>query len=173
LAAVLLARPASALDDRVEATCSAATGGDITSSTISIVCGAPSDQLEALACDHTKPLEDLAESQKDLLGHLCNRLDLDRAQLQAALKVAGEAGVLPDRIADWLIEIAAHYRQLLQQVEAGAGDDPDAARPEEAVDALTGALSVFDAAGDADRAGGRARALLDHARAAARGRPAG
>ena len=128
LAAALLVRPAFALGDRVEATCSAATGGDITGSTVSIVCGVPPGQLEALVRDRTKPLEDLAQSQKDLLGHLRDQLDLNQAQLQAALKAAGEAEVPPGQLADRLVEIAARYRELLHQVEAGTGDGPEAAR---------------------------------------------
>jgi hypothetical protein len=40
------------------------------------------------------------------------------------LKAAGEADVPSDR----LVEIAARYRELLRQVEAGADDGPEAAR---------------------------------------------
>ena len=120
--------PAAALGDRVEANCSAATGGNISGSTVSIVCGIAPEQLEALVRDRSRPLQDLADTQKELIGHLQEQLDLNQAQIRAVLNATGEADIAPDAIAAKLVEIAGRYRQLLTQVDGVAASDPAAAR---------------------------------------------
>ena len=101
---------------------------NISDSTVSIVCGIAPEQLEALVRDRSRPLQDLADTQKELIGRLQEQLDLNQAQIRAALNATGEADIAPDAIAAKLVEIAGRYRQLLAQVDGAAADDPEAAR---------------------------------------------
>lgn len=81
-------------------------------------------QLEALVQARTKPFEDLADTQKSLIAALQQQLQLNQAQVVAFLKVAGEADVPPDGIAQALSEFAARYKELLAQVAAAPSSDP-------------------------------------------------
>lgn len=122
-----LSRPAVAqiLGDRTEATnCASAIGGSVNNSTVSVVCGIPPEVLDALVRDRTQ--------DKDwLIQLLQTNLDLNKRQIQAALDVAGKAGVPPERIAQTLVEIANEYKRLLVQVQAKPGEDRK--RPAKAV----------------------------------------
>jgi hypothetical protein len=96
------------LEARAQSTVSApggvATGGGIHGSTINI--GISDKVLEGLVRDRTKPLQDLADTQKDTIDLLKDKLQLNERQIRAALNAAGEADVAPERIGEKLVEIA-------------------------------------------------------------------
>jgi tetratricopeptide (TPR) repeat protein len=130
LTTLCVAPPAAAqlLGSRIEAGCAGvATGGSISNTTITSVCGIPPEVLEALVRDRTKPLQDLADTQKVTIVLLQDKLQLNERQIRAALDVAGEADVPLERIAQRLIEITGRYKELITQVRASPGDDPHVA----------------------------------------------
>ena len=109
---------------RTEATsCAAAIGGNVTFSTVSVVCGIAPEVLDALVRSRTQPFEELATALKDGNALLKEKLDLTQRQMSAALDILGEANVPPERLAAKLLEIAERFKDLQQTAIAKPGDD--------------------------------------------------
>jgi len=100
-------------------------GGDIRDS--QIVIGVPPEQLPGIVEAATKPLHTLTAEQRATITALERDLSVNRTQLQAFFQILGEEQVPPERIGPKLVEIAQHYRGLLDQTVVTAGDDPHVA----------------------------------------------
>jgi hypothetical protein len=110
---------------RTEATsCAAAIGGSVSASAISIICGVPPEVLDSLVKSRTQSLEELANALKDANALLKQNLDLNQRQMRAALDILGETSVPPEKLADKLLEIAKHFKDLQQRPAASPPDDP-------------------------------------------------
>jgi tetratricopeptide (TPR) repeat protein len=97
---------AQLLGNRTEATsCASAIGGNVTGSTISVVCGIAPEVLDALRRSITEPNE-------KIISLLEKALDLNERQIRAALDAAGEASVPPEQLAAKLVEIGERYNAL-------------------------------------------------------------
>jgi len=68
--------------------CAAAIGGNVTASSVSVICGIPPDVLDALVRARTQTLEELASARKDTIALLRQNLDLNQRQIRAALDIA-------------------------------------------------------------------------------------
>ncbi len=100
-----------------------AIGGNVTNSTINVVCGVPPEKLEELVRSRTKDLSDLSESQRETNALLKEKLDLTQSQVKSALEILGEANVPPERLAAKLVEIAGKFKDLQTAAAAQPGDD--------------------------------------------------
>src|ERR1700731_4567530 len=107
LALLLLAGPGGA-DQTVSAPGGVAAGRDITGP-VNIV-GVPSEKIDELVRLRTKDLSDLSESQKETIGLLKEKLDLNQRQVKSALATLGEADVAPERLAAKLVEIGEKFK---------------------------------------------------------------
>jgi tetratricopeptide (TPR) repeat protein len=96
------------------------------------VVGIPVEQLPALVASISDPLKKITDEQRAIIADLERRLSVNEAQLIAFFRIIGVAivgeGDVPYRMGEALIEIAQRYKKLLNQVEAGQGDDPAVAR---------------------------------------------
>jgi tetratricopeptide (TPR) repeat protein len=141
MTALGLAHPATAqfLGDRTEARdCASAVGGNVTNSTVNVVCGIPHEQVHEFMrlaisgrpADYTELLQRL-----DALIPATSRL---RAEALARFfTILGEADVSPERLTDRLVEIAERYQTLLAQLDVTGSSDPEVQRlKEQARDAL-------------------------------------
>jgi hypothetical protein len=170
LAACLLApacpaHAAGILGDTVEATCSAATKGDITNSTVTIVCGIPTEQAMEMMRLAASPLAgDRAELLRRLDAMIPAESRLRAEALARFFAILGQTGVAPERLTDKLVEIARRYQELLAQVSATPGDDPKVAQLK------AGAKEALER-GDLDRADALLREV-EQAQTAAADRPA-
>jgi tetratricopeptide (TPR) repeat protein len=116
---------AQIIGTRNEATsCASAIGGNVSASTVSVVCGIPPEVLDALVKSRTQTLEELASSHKETIALLKQNLDLNQRQIRAAPDILGEKNVPPERLANKLLEIAEHFKDLQQTAIAKPGDDP-------------------------------------------------
>src|SRR5262249_25526768 len=136
-----------------------AIGGNVSGSTINI--GVPLEKIEALLQERTRPFEELTATQKETIGLLREKLDLNSRQIRAALEILGEKDVPPERIAAKLVEVAEGYKTLQAKTLAQPGDDPKIAalkaEAQKAIDA--GELRKADALlGDVKAEQRRARA---------------
>jgi tetratricopeptide (TPR) repeat protein len=132
MTALGLAHPATAqfLGDRTEARdCASAVGGNVTNSTVNVVCGIPHEQVHEFMrlavsgrpADYTELLQRL-----DALIPATSRL---RAEALARFfAILGEADVSPERLTDRLVTIAEHYQMLLAQLDAPGSSDPHVQR---------------------------------------------
>jgi hypothetical protein len=81
---------------RVEATsCASAVGGNITDSSLSVVCGIPPEVLDTLVKSRTVALEELVSAHRDTISLLKGSLDLNERQIRAALEAVGEKNIPP------------------------------------------------------------------------------
>jgi tetratricopeptide (TPR) repeat protein len=103
--------------------CSVAIGGNVTNSTINVVCGIPPEKIEELIWSRTKDLRDLSESQRETNALLKEKLDLTQGQVKTALEIVGEKNVPPERLAAKLVEIAGRFKDLQTAAAAQPGDD--------------------------------------------------
>ena len=103
--------------------CSVAIGGNVTNSTINVVCGVPPEKIEELVRSRTKNLSDLSESQRETNALLKEKLDLNQRQVKSALEILGEAEIPPERLGATLIEIAQKFKALKTAAAAQPGDD--------------------------------------------------
>jgi tetratricopeptide (TPR) repeat protein len=139
---LLAANPAVAQGVRAD-TGGIAIGRDVIGSTINI--GVPLEKIDELVRERTKPFEELTSAQKETIGLLREKLDLNRRQITAALNILGEANVEPENLTAKLAEVAERYKELLASAASQPGDTPAiAARKAEAQQALD--------AGDLDKA---------------------
>ena len=115
---------------------SIAIGGSVRDTTINI--GISSDQLDALVRDRTRLLESWSAS-------LQRELDLNLGQVQAALRILGEASVPAEQLTAKLVEVAERFRELQAAAAAQPGDDPK-------VSALKADAQKAIDAGDLERA---------------------
>jgi tetratricopeptide (TPR) repeat protein len=135
LTALGLVTPATAelFGSRTEARdCSSAVGGDVTNSTVNVVCGMPFEQVSQLMGmavsgrpgDYTELLQRL-----DALIPATSQL---RAEALARFfAILGEADVSPERLTQKLVEIAERYQTLLAQLDATGSSDPEVQRLKE------------------------------------------
>ena len=121
-----------------------AIGGNVTGSTINI--GLPLEKIEAVVRERTKPLEELTASQRDTIGLLKEKLDLNERQIRAALDIVGEKDIPREHLTAKLAEVAERYKELLAAAAQQPGDTPAvAARKAEAQQAIdAGELAKAD-----------------------------
>src|SRR5277367_3325289 len=74
--------------------CAAAIGGSV-SGTVTVICGIPPEKFEALVKERTKPLEDLTAAQRQTIVTITKELDVNEAQIRAALDTLGEKDIPP------------------------------------------------------------------------------
>jgi tetratricopeptide (TPR) repeat protein len=101
---------------------SIAIGGNVTGSTVII--GIPQEKVDELVRDAKRPLEELTTQQRDNIGLLKDKLDLNERQVRAALGILGENDISPERLAAKLVEIAERFKELQATASAQPGDDP-------------------------------------------------
>src|SRR6476646_10386344 len=101
---------------------SIAIGGSVTSSTVII--GVPLEKVDELVRDAKRPLEELTTQQRENIGLLKEKLDLNERQVRAALGILGENDIPPERLAAKLVEIAERFKDLQATASAQPGDDP-------------------------------------------------
>ena len=106
-------------------------GRDIRDSQIAI--GIPTEQLPGIIEAATKPLHKLTAEQLAVIDELKGRLNVNQTQLLTFFQILGEENVAPERIGSKLVEIAQHYRDLLEQAAVTASDDPQVAALKEQV----------------------------------------
>jgi hypothetical protein len=101
-------------------------GGDIVGGP-KIIIGIPPDQLLAIikAVTSGKPLTD---EQRKIITELESKVGVSAGALQTFFRTLGEADVPPERQEAKLVEIAERYKQLVAQVAAAPGDDPEVAK---------------------------------------------
>src|SRR5689334_11781203 len=87
-----------------------AIGGSVTSSTVII--GIPQQKVDELVRDAKRPLEELTTQQRENIGLLKEKLDLNERQVRAALGILGENDIPPERLAAKLVEIAERFKDL-------------------------------------------------------------
>src|SRR3954470_1452043 len=113
LAPVCPAHAAGILGDTVEATCSAATKGDITNSTVTIVCGIPTEQaMEMMRLAASPAAGDRAELMRRLDAMIPAESRLRAEALARFFAILGEGDVPPERVTEKLVEVAGRYQQL-------------------------------------------------------------
>jgi hypothetical protein len=130
------------------------------------ITGIPPDQLPTIIEAATSDWKRLTDEQRKIITELGSKLDVSAGALLAFFRTLGEAEVPPERQEAKLVEIAERYKQLVAQVAAAPGDDPEVAK-------LKGEVKAALDAGELERAddllgagaGGRGRG----ARAAATG----
>src|SRR5262245_13924733 len=101
---------------------SIAIGGSVTGSTVII--GIPQEKVDELVRDAKRPLEELTTQQKENIGLLKEKLDLNERQVRAALGILGENDISPERLAAKLVEIAERFKELQATASAQPGDSP-------------------------------------------------
>src|SRR5690242_16644157 len=101
---------------------SIAIGGSVTSSTVII--GIPQEKVDDLVRDAKRPLEELTTQQRENIGLLKEKLDLNERQVRAALGILGENDIPPERLSAKLVEIAERFKELQATASAQPGDDP-------------------------------------------------
>jgi tetratricopeptide (TPR) repeat protein len=121
------AAQAGVLGSTVEAQgCAAAIGGSV-SGAVTVICGIPPDKFEALVKERTKPLEDLTAAQRETIATIKKELDVNEAQIRAALDTLGEKDIPPERLAAKLVEIAQQFKELRSAASPQPGDDAEIA----------------------------------------------
>jgi tetratricopeptide (TPR) repeat protein len=122
-----------------------AIGGSVTGSTV--IVGLPQEKVDELVRDAKRPLEELTTQQRENIGLLKEKLDLNERQVRAALGILGENDIPPERLAAKLVEIAERFKALQETAAAQPGDDPKIAAlktdAQKAIDA--GELAKADA----------------------------
>jgi hypothetical protein len=101
---------------------SIAIGGSVTGSTVII--GIPQEKVDELVRDAKRPLEELTTQQRETIGLLKEKLDLNERQVRAALGILGENDIPPERLSAKLVEIAESFKALKATASAQFGDDP-------------------------------------------------
>ena len=154
--------PALGLEARAQGTVSApggvAAGRDIRDRTINI--GIPPDQV-AVITEALKREQKLTDEQRKIITDLEGKLGVSAGALRAFFRTLGENEVPPERQEAKLVEIAERYKQLLAQVAAAPGDDPEVAK-------LKGEAKAALEAGELERADALLAKVLAAQDAAAR-----
>ena len=104
--------------------CAAAIGGSV-SGAVTVICGILPEKYEALVKERTKPLEDLTAAQRETISTIKKELDVNEAQIRAALDTLGEKDTPPERLAAKLVEIAQQFKELRSAASPQPGDDPE------------------------------------------------
>lgn len=116
---------AQLLGSRTEATsCAAAIGGNVSGTTISVVCGIPAEILDKLVRARTELLEEVVSANRETISLLKQTLNLNERQIRAALDILGEKDIPPEQLAAKLVEIAERYKELLAFAAGQPGDTP-------------------------------------------------
>jgi tetratricopeptide (TPR) repeat protein len=116
------------LDARAQGTVApggVAVGRDIRESTINI--GITPDQV-AVITEALKREQKLTDEQRKLITELEGKLGVGAGALRAFFRTLGEADVPPERQEGKLVEIAERHKQLVAQLTAAPGDDPEVAK---------------------------------------------
>jgi tetratricopeptide (TPR) repeat protein len=121
------AAQAGVLGSTVEAQgCAAAIGGSV-SGAVTVICGIPPEKFEALVKERTKPLEDLTAAQRETIVTIKKELDVNEAQIRAALDTLGEKDIPSEQLAAKLVEIAQQFKELRSAASPQPGDDAEIA----------------------------------------------
>src|SRR5512132_729632 len=135
------------VDARTQGTVAApggvAAGRDIRESKINI--GILPDQLPKIIDAATSDWKRLTDEQRKLITDLEGKLGVSAGALRAFFRTLGAADVPPERQEGKLVEIAERYKQLVAQVAAVPGDDPEVAE-------LKGEAQAAPNAGELERA---------------------
>ena len=102
-----------------------AAGGGISGSTINI--GITSDQVSVIT-EALKREQKLTDEQRQKIAKLEDNLGVSGGALRAFFQTLGENEIPPERQGGKLVEIAERYKQLVAQVAAAPGDDPEVAK---------------------------------------------
>ncbi len=118
--------------DRVSSDkCSFAAGGDVSDNDIKVFCGIDPELFRRLQEDFrlaTQVLHAKSAIQEELLGFMRSKLQLNERQVAAALEVAGEKDIPPERLASTLLQIAEQYNRMREQLAAVPEDNSDITR---------------------------------------------
>jgi hypothetical protein len=133
LGATCLGRPALAqlLGGRIEAQgCAAAVGGDVAGgSTVSVVCGMPPEQVQAMVAVFTQQLGAAGAARAEAEAQavrLAAQLGVTREAMVSFFHILGEREVPLERMPTRLGEIAARYGELTRRLAALEPEDPSA-----------------------------------------------
>jgi tetratricopeptide (TPR) repeat protein len=132
LGATCLGRPATAqlLGGRIEAQgCAAAVGGDVAGSTVSVVCGMPPEQVQAMVAVFTQQLGAAGAARAEAEAQavrLAAQLGVTREAMVSFFRILGEREVPLERMPTRLGEIAARYGELTRRLAALEPEDPSA-----------------------------------------------
>ena len=127
---VLVAQPASAQlvgSRSVQATgCGSAVGGDVRDTTITVVCGMPTEKVVELVGLAASPQAgDRAELMVRLRALIPASSQLRVEAIIKFFQLLGEVPVEEDRLADRFAQIAAEHRRLLEDVKSLRVNDPE------------------------------------------------
>jgi tetratricopeptide (TPR) repeat protein len=122
----------------------AASGGDISRTNIVII---PQEKVEELVRDVKRLREGLTTQQRENVALLRKKLDLNEAQVLAALDILAENDISLELMVVKLVEVAGRFQALERTLSPLPGNDPEAAALEaEALKAIgAGELSTADA----------------------------
>jgi tetratricopeptide (TPR) repeat protein len=122
----------------------AASGGDISRTTIVII---PQEKVEELVRDVKRLREGLTTQQRENVALLRKKLDLNEAQVLAALDILAENNISLEFLVVKLVEIAGRFQALGRALSPLPGDDSETSALEaEALKAIgAGELSTADA----------------------------
>jgi hypothetical protein len=122
----------------------AASGGDISRTNIVII---PQEKVEELVRDVRRLREGLTPQQRENVALLRKKLDLNEAQVLAALDILAENNISLEFLVVKLVEIAGRFQALGRALSPLPGDDSETSALEaEALKAIgAGELSTADA----------------------------
>jgi tetratricopeptide (TPR) repeat protein len=103
--------------------CAFAAGGNVSESTIRIVCGIPPDEFAAIIAAAADPLRKLNQEQQVKVDELTRQLGVNEEQLRTFFTIIGEAEVRPEQIGAKLVQIAGSYRELLTRLNTPASEN--------------------------------------------------
>jgi hypothetical protein len=100
----------------------AASGGDISRNNIVII---PQEKVEELVRDVRRLREELTPQQRENVALLRKKLDLNEAQVLAALDILAENNILLEFLVVKLVEIAGRFQALGRALSPLPGDDSE------------------------------------------------
>src|SRR5499433_3242866 len=127
---LMVSQPASAQlvgSRSVQATtCASAVGGDVRDTTITVVCGMPSEQVVALVGLAASPQAgDRAELMARLSALVPASSQLRVEAIAKFFQLLGEVPVEESELADRFAQIASEHRRLLEDVKSLRVNDPE------------------------------------------------
>ena len=87
----------------------------------------PPDILSALIAGATDHYAQLNREQRAQISALERELGRTHGQMLSVFRIIGEAEVPPERMPDKLVEVAQHYKRLVDSAAVAVGDNPEIA----------------------------------------------